>query len=294
MRIELGRRKLKVELIGFDSIGVRSMATFIETPDISIFIDPAVSLAPRRFSLPPHELEWRRLNEVASAISRRASEADMIVITHYHYDHHDPGKYVPLDIYDGKLLVIKDPKNKINYSQRMRSARFLKLVKGRVKDIVVGEERKLVFGKTTVEISPPYPHGINDRLGYVIQIYVSDGDRSLLFSSDVEGPVDEGATDFIIGKRPDVLILDGPPTYLSGTKFPEEAIRKARDNISRILRSSVEMVVADHHLLRDLKYVDFIAPLNEGGGKVLTAAEFMGREPELLEAQRPRLYGLRL
>ncbi len=283
---------MRLELIGFDSLGVRSMATFVETPDVSIFIDPAVSLAPRRFSLPPHEIEWRRLKEVASRITERALQADVIVITHYHYDHHDPGKYVPLEIYDGKFLIVKDPEHKINYSQRRRSTYFLKLVRNRVKDLAVGEGRTFTFGSTRLEISPPFPHGISDRLGYVIQVYVRDEDSSIVFSSDVEGPVSEGAKGFIIKKMPDILVLDGPPTYLSGSKFPEEAVLKAQNNIKDILLSGVRSLIVDHHLLRDLNYVEFLAPLKRCGREVLTAAEAMGQEPQLLEALRPKLYGI--
>jgi predicted metallo-beta-lactamase superfamily hydrolase len=43
---------LKVFLIAFNSMGVRSMATFIETSEGSFLVDPGASLAPRRYGLP--------------------------------------------------------------------------------------------------------------------------------------------------------------------------------------------------------------------------------------------------
>ncbi len=287
---------MKISLIGFDSMGVRSMATFVETDDLTIFIDPAVSLAPRRFSLPPHELEWRRLREVADKIAARARESDVIVITHYHYDHHDPGKHIPLDIYEGKTLIIKDPRIKINVSQKIRASRFIKLVKERTKEILIGDGRQLKVGRTYLEFSPPYPHGISDKLGYVIEVFVADTTGSFLFTSDVEGPVHTGPTDFIIRHQPDVIVLDGPPTYLTGYRFPEEAVIKASENIGKILSSCKGMLIVDHHLLRDINYKHFLVNASKAvlHSPPITAAEFMGREPELLEARRPELYGRRI
>ncbi len=40
---------MNITPIAADSLGTRSMATFVETGDCGIFIDPAVSLAPRRY-----------------------------------------------------------------------------------------------------------------------------------------------------------------------------------------------------------------------------------------------------
>ena len=81
---------MKILPIAFDSLGVRSMATYIETKDIRIFIDPGVSVSPDRFSLPPHKLELDRHREKWEAIKRWVGMSDMIIITHYHYDHHNP------------------------------------------------------------------------------------------------------------------------------------------------------------------------------------------------------------
>jgi predicted metallo-beta-lactamase superfamily hydrolase len=40
--------------LAFDSFGVRSMSTFVETDDLRILIDPGVALAPIRYGLEPH------------------------------------------------------------------------------------------------------------------------------------------------------------------------------------------------------------------------------------------------
>jgi len=73
---------LEIKPLAFDSLGVRSMATFISTPDINIIIDPSASLAPLRYGLPPHELEVRALHNSIEVIKNFISFSDVIVITH--------------------------------------------------------------------------------------------------------------------------------------------------------------------------------------------------------------------
>ena len=41
----------KIVPLAFDSFGVRSMATFVETDDSKVLIDSGVSLAPLRYRL---------------------------------------------------------------------------------------------------------------------------------------------------------------------------------------------------------------------------------------------------
>ena len=54
-------------------------------------------------------------------------------------------------------------------------------------------------------------------------------------------------------------------------------------------------MILDHHLVRDLHYknkiIDVLKTAKRMGKKVLTAAEFLGRENEFLEARRKELYG---
>lgn len=52
---------MHIEPLSFDSMGTRSMCTYIETEDMRIVIDPGVSLAPKRYGLPPHDREKRKM-----------------------------------------------------------------------------------------------------------------------------------------------------------------------------------------------------------------------------------------
>ncbi len=50
-------QNLRATPIAFESLGVRSMAIFVETDDLKILIDPSVALGPKRYGLPLHPLE---------------------------------------------------------------------------------------------------------------------------------------------------------------------------------------------------------------------------------------------
>jgi len=285
---------IRVKPVAYDSLGVRSMATLVETDDLTVFIDPAASLAPKRFGLPPHEEELRRLDELRRKITLEAKEADVIVITHYHYDHHDPRGAVSLDIYDGKIVIIKDPKNNINVSQRIRSSRFLKVLGERPREIVIGDGKEFRFGNTRIVLSPPVMHGHDARLGYVIMVYVEHGGESVLFTSDVEGFLDEVSVRFASRLHPDIVLADGPPTYLAGYKVPANIVEKSLENTSRAICNSEPVLVLDHHLIRDPAYLRYYEALMERCPRlrVIEASRLVGIEPDPLESKRRELYGI--
>ena len=53
----------RVFLLTFDSFGVRSIATFVETDDLRILVNLGVSLMPSGYGLEPDALEWERFDE---------------------------------------------------------------------------------------------------------------------------------------------------------------------------------------------------------------------------------------
>jgi len=101
---------MKIVPIASDSMGTRSMATFIETKDCGILIDPGVALGPSRYGLPPHPLEMEKLEEDWSNIVKYSEKAQVMIVTHYHYDHHNP-EYP--EIYEGKNVYLKHPTSPI-------------------------------------------------------------------------------------------------------------------------------------------------------------------------------------
>ncbi|RLG75238.1 MAG: hypothetical protein DRO23_04500 [Thermoprotei archaeon] len=285
---------MEIKLIAFDSLGVRSQSTFIQTKDTLIHIDPAAALAPRRFGLPPHRVEVEKLYELVEEISEYLKEAEIVIITHYHYDHHDPNRLIPVELYRGKEVYVKHPKEKINISQRIRASRFLKMIKQYAKEIKIADNNFIVKGGTTIKFSEPVPHGVNDRLGYVVEVSISDKEHSLVYTSDVEGPVLENQLRFILSEKPEIAIIDGPLTYMLGYRFSQEDLDNAVDNLKKIVSSGVKTMILDHHLVRDPDYKDRIAEVLDYAKifkvKVLTAAEFMGKPVNVLEVKRKELY----
>jgi hypothetical protein len=291
---------MKVRILASDSMGVRSMATYIETRDVKIFIDPGVALAPRRYGLPPHPIEIDERDRVWSEIVSYADKSDIIIVTHYHFDHFNPNDALD-NVYGGKRVYLKDPDNNINPSQIRRSHlllhRFEELELS--PEIYVADDSEMYVGDTYIAFSKPFPHGHDSRLGYVIMVYVSDGDEGFIFSSDVEGPYSDDAVEFIGRFKPDTLFLDGPMTYLVGMRLDEEVIDTGLLNIARIIVDyGVGNIILDHHFMRDINYVSWLDKLfinlgefsNVRGFRILTAAEYMERDIKLLEAIRDQLY----
>lgn len=278
--------------IAFDSMGVRSMATFVRTKDVRITIDPSVSLAPKRYKLPPHRIEIERMNEKWEEIRDSVLESDVIVITHYHYDHHNPDE---VDIFDGKTLLLKHPKENINRSQMGRAAYFLERLKNVDVEIDFCDGKSYTFGSTDIIFSRAVYHGADSRLGYVVEVFISDGDDSLLFSSDVEGPNNEDQVGFMLEMNAGTVIIDGPMTYMLGYRFSQRAFQNSIENLRKLIeRTDIKNLVLDHHLTRDLKWRDRMADIfklgEEAGVTVDSAAGFAGIEEELLEARRAELY----
>jgi predicted metallo-beta-lactamase superfamily hydrolase len=121
-----------VKPLAFESMGVRSMCAHVRTDDINLVIDPAVSLALNRFGLPPHTVEEEAQEVLWGRVKEAVADADVLIVTHYHYDHVDPKEP---EIYQGKKVLLKHPRRMINPSQKARAASFLRSIKGLAEEI---------------------------------------------------------------------------------------------------------------------------------------------------------------
>lgn len=272
------------------------MATLVETQDLRILIDPGAALGPSRYGLPPHPIEKQRLREHKQKIKAAAKEADVLIITHYHFDHYL--RDAP-EIYQGKVLLIKDPESWINESQRNRAREFLSKIEGKPLAIKIADRKEFSFGNTKIKFSHPFPHGREGtKLGFVLMCLIESEDQKVLFSSDIGGPSYPPAAEWIIKHAPDLLIIDGPATLFIGWREPLEILLKTNELLVGILNQvRPRKVIIDHHIVRDLEWKEKIKPVIEvasrEGIRVETAAEFLGRKPDFLEAKRRELYGVR-
>ena len=270
--------------IASDSLGIRSMAILVETKDCKILIDPSAAL----YSLPPHQKELETLFKTKQKIHEIAEKCNILTISHYHYDHYDPDE----TFYEGKKVFAKDIRRNINKSQQKRGTDFKEIIKDSC-ELIYSDDSKHKIGDTEIIFSPPFFHGPeNVRLGYVIMTTIYNQGRRVLHASDVQGPVTSDAKDYIIDQKPDLLIMDGPPTIFLGWKFSIKNLEDASDNLVEIIEKLDCDIILDHHLLRDLKYKErFPRPYKLGGAKVKTFAEYLGEKNNTLEAHRKELWG---
>jgi predicted metallo-beta-lactamase superfamily hydrolase len=275
-----------------ESLGVRSAAFFIETAGMSMLIDPGVSLAPMRFGLPPHPLEIKAMNESWRVIKEYAARADIHVITHYHFDHFDPTE--PL-VLNGKVLLMKHPEENINAKQRERARELIRNFRTLPLTVEFVDNKVFDFGGTSIRFSPALPHGPNAKGGWVVAVSVSEGESRFLHTSDIQGASLPQHLQFILSENPDVLYLDGPLTYRIGHGFSLDDLRASISNICKMIETTrVRTLIIDHHLLRDQNWKEEMAKIFEkaekAGKRVVTAAGFLGKEDEILEAHRRQLF----
>lgn len=282
---------MKIIPLAFDSMGVRSMSCFVETKDVNIIIDPGVSLAPYRYGLRPHPFEIKRLEYSWDKIVKFANKSNIIIITHYHYDHHNV--WDDLNIYEDKKVLIKHPKENINFSQKRRAEKFLKRIEGRASMIDYIDGKEYTIGDTIIKFSNPVFHGIDSRLGYVIEVFIKE-DLNFIHTSDVEGLLQEEQISFIIENQPNVVILDGPLSYIPNFSKINMIEKSIMNIINIINKCPLETLILDHHFLRDLEWKNIAEKIfkiaEKENVKICTAASYMKLPLDMLEANRKKLY----
>ncbi len=358
-RFSLG--DVQVELVWFDSLGAKASCVLVRSPYVNLIIDPGVAIMHPSFPA-DWEDKVRWVEEGYSEVLRAAGEADVVIITHYHYDH-----FTDFDrrLYEGKLLIIKDPNTFINESQRGRVVNFLtnllsefggpdleELLKppevrsfrnpmdglklatskdfgnysrrraellrkglkwfenlsrkwvsrgwvrefklGDVVEVRFGDGREFKFGDLRVSLSGPRFHGIEfSRVGWVTSVVIRCCGYVIYYTSDLNGPIVEDYAEDIIKVGPDLLILDGPPTYLLGYTMNKTNLERAVENAVRILKELPEgtNIVYDHHLPRERRYRERTKKVWETAKKlknktIKTAAEYQGKKPAVLALKK--------
>jgi len=298
-------RRICVIPLAAESLGVRSMCTYVETPDVRILLDAGVSLCPNRFGLPPHPKEFEAIIESRRRVAQAAEKAEVVTISHYHYDHHTPSfqdwlvNWTDSDetargIYENKTVLAKNPREQINYSQRERAWMFSKTGGRYASKIENADAKTFTFGSTKVRFSEPVFHGpVNSELGWVLMTTIESQDERFLFAPDVQGPMSFPTLQTIIDENPQLLMIGGPPLYLSPLKVGENELQTGLKNLNEIVRK-IPNIILDHHVLRDENWqedtVNILYDSYKSGSTLQTAAEFLGKKSILLEASRKRLF----
>jgi predicted metallo-beta-lactamase superfamily hydrolase len=285
---------MEVKLVAFESMGVRSMCTYVRTSDIAVLIDPGVACH-NRSGIRPHPIEYEILVKKRAEILSLSRETDVFVISHYHIHHHSPQridlgttfstKALADEINKDKILLCKDPRKNIVEIQRKRGLQFHRDYGTRSPRYEVCDGRDFVFGRTRVSFSQPLWHGPEgSSQGYVLGTRISDEEETIVHASDVQ-LLERGCVDWMLGQEPDLVITAGPPLF-----DPERIKGNERSTALGFLGElshHVPHVVVDHHLLRARDWQEFLIEVKNG---VMCAAEHEGVTPLPLESRRSSLY----
>jgi len=152
------------------------------------------------------------------------------------------------------------------------------------KNIVWGDNKYFEIGEVKLRILEPWFHGTEyDRTGWVTSVVIEKNNYRIFYSSDVMGPIIEDYANHIIKYNPDVIILDGPPTYLYPYMLNNINLRRAIENIITIINAKPKLIIYDHHLLRETNWRDKVKEVfieaKKLGITLVTAAECIGTRP---------------
>jgi predicted metallo-beta-lactamase superfamily hydrolase len=295
---------IHVQYLASESLGVRALAVKVVTDDISILLDPGCALGPIPNFPTPHPFEYVCLQQRTQTIIDACADARLIAISHYHHDHYKPREieyeYIGTNpsifqqIFHGKIVFAKHPTEYIGPNQRERAKSFqqhLAEVEGK---FIPSDGRSFQFGNTSLQFSPPLPHGsAGTRLGSIIATCIKDSELCFCFCPDVQGPTEDATFDWIIAQQPNVLVIGGPPLYLPPTKFSRETKDKF-DHIIEKLGMNIKVIIIDHHLFRHtsgmVAFQKLKARFKTYGCVLRNFAEQNNTRETLFEARRHQLY----
>jgi predicted metallo-beta-lactamase superfamily hydrolase len=278
---------MELEIIGAESLGVRSLCCLVSLPDRRIVIDPGVALGYRRHGLLPHPLQVAVGRRVRERIVRVLDNATDVVFSHFHGDH------VPLaDANPYQLSIDALPSGFGELQCWSKSDEDLSPVMSeRFRDLaeLTGENMQVAEGRSEgpLSFSPAVPHGAPDNRATLMMTRIETGDGAFVHASDIQ-LLDDPTVDRVISWQPDVVLAAGPPLYLG--RLSDAETERAWNNAVR-LAQSIDTVILEHHLMRSAKGAIWLDELTRTvGRKVYCGADFMDRPRRFLEAERTQLY----
>lgn len=177
-------------------------------------------------------------------------------------------------------------RNRVN---NWNSAKWIPELKFDDIEVKFPEGKEFKFERTKLRFTPPLFHGIEfSRVGWVFATVIEYGKEKLIHSSDLGGIYIEDYAEWLMRENPTVLILDGPPTYM-GFMLIRTNLNRCIENTCEVIKRSrnLKLLIYDHHLLREKKYRERTWKVwetcEEKGAKIITAAEYLGKKPVVLD-----------
>lgn len=278
----------RVQIIGAESLGVRSLCCLVETGDRRVVIDPGIALGYLRHGLMPHPLQVATGEKIRQDIVDALAKATDVVFSHFHGDHVPLARPNPYQLGFSQLpesfrrlrCWSKSPDG-MSAISRHRFRQLSDLMDG---VLLVAEG----IGDGPMSFSPAMPHGAPDsKQGTVMMSRIEIGNGAFVHASDIQ-LVDAATIDRILAWKPGIVLAAGPPLYLSALTRCQRQL--AWENGLR-LAGGVETLILDHHLMRSEAGERWLEDLSQKAGKkILCAADFMSQPRQLLEARRRELY----
>jgi len=277
-----------IEIIGTESLGVRGLSCLIKVANRRIVIDPGVALGYKRHGRLPHPLQVAEGERVRRRIIAALTGATDVVLSHFHGDHIPLREANPYQLGIGHL-----PENFRNircWSKSLSDPSEKMTQRGQELKELLGSNFHVADGLSDgpMTFSEAMPHGTKgSKQGSVMMTRIDAGNKRFVHASDIQ-LLDTATVDFIIAWKPDIVLAAGPPLYLE--KLTEELRAIAWENGLHLARD-VDILILDHHLMRDQQGPAWLNALSTTAGKqVYCAADFMGKKRILLEAERTALY----
>jgi len=279
---------MSLEIIGAESLGVRSLCCLVTLHDRRIVIDPGVSLGYLRHGLLPHPLQVAEGRRIRKKILRVLKNATDVVFSHFHGDHVPLMKANPYQLSVQalpsrfhELHCWSKSDNDLSADMNKRFRDLAELMGGNLRVAEGRSEGALSFSRAV-------SHGAQDsNMGTLMMTRIDMGRHVFVHASDIQ-LLDSITVDQVIDWQPDIALAAGPPLYLARLSNAER--ERAWENAVR-LAQSIDIVILDHHLMRSEEGAVWLDELSTTvGKKVYCAADYMGRPRRLLEAERVQLY----
>ncbi|MCF7935376.1 MAG: hypothetical protein K9L28_03395, partial [Synergistales bacterium] len=260
----------------------------VETGAGTVLLDPGIALGYRRYGLLPHPAQVGVCERRRERIVEAFRQAAHVVFSHFHGDHVPLSDANPFQLHIqtvGALLagptvwMCSAPGG---LSDRSLFRRNVILQRAPHARSAVG------IAEGVFRFSPPVPYGEPDsRTGSVVMTALRTEAGIFVHASDIQFLSDEALAE-LLALEPEAVLASGPPLYLD--VLNREARAGAWRRLQRVA-AGVPLLILDHHLLRSREGAQWVERLDaQAWGRVVTAAAFMGKPLQQLEARRKMLY----